>query len=84
MVRAVVVKKGLNLMLIDNGSSVNILFGATYDKMQITHDLIPMTTSLYSFTRESIVPRRRITLAVEMGSIPLTTHHLMEFLVMDQ
>lgn len=39
-------------MLVDNGSSIKILFGATYDKMHISHGFIPMTIPLYGFTRE--------------------------------
>lgn len=32
---------------------------------------------------DSIVPRGKITLAVEMEATPLTTHHFMEFLIVD-
>lgn len=83
VVRAIVARNGLSRMLVDNGSSVNILFGATYDKMQITHSLTLMTAPLYDFIGDNIVPRERITLAVEMGAPPLTAYHLMEFLVVD-
>lgn len=68
VVRAVVARNDLNRMLVDNGSSVNILFGVTYGKMQISHGLIPMTAPLYGFTRDGIVPSERITLAVDMGT----------------
>ena len=71
VVRAVVARNGLKRMLVDNGSSVNILFGSTFDKMQIEHGLIPMTDPLFGFTGDSIIPRGRITLPVEMGSAPL-------------
>lgn len=33
VVKAVVARNGLNRMVVDNVSSLNILFGATYDKM---------------------------------------------------
>ncbi|XP_022861271.1 uncharacterized protein LOC111381691 [Olea europaea var. sylvestris] len=47
VVRAVVARNGLKRMLVDNGSSVNILFGSTFDKIQIKHGLIPMTDPLF-------------------------------------
>ncbi|XP_022880580.1 uncharacterized protein LOC111397837 [Olea europaea var. sylvestris] len=71
-------------MLVDNGSSVNILFGSTFDKMILDHELTPTTTTpLYGFTGDSITPRRKITLAVEMGESPQTTMNFMEFLIVD-
>lgn len=57
-------------MLVDNGSSVNILFWLTYDKMLIDHKLTTMTSSLYRFIDDSINPREKITLAIEMGVFP--------------
>lgn len=49
-------KNVLNRMLVNNGSSINILFGTTYDKMLTSHKFTPMTTSLYGFTGD-IIPR---------------------------
>lgn len=34
VIRAIVARNGLNSMLVDNGSSINILFEITYKKMQ--------------------------------------------------
>ncbi|XP_022856262.1 uncharacterized protein LOC111377400 [Olea europaea var. sylvestris] len=70
-------------MLLDNGSSVNILFGSTFDKMILDHKLTPTTTPLYGFTGDSITPRGKITLAVEMGESPQTAMNFMEFLIVD-
>ncbi|XP_022883391.1 uncharacterized protein LOC111400197 [Olea europaea var. sylvestris] len=44
VVRAIVARNGLKRMLVDNGSLVNILFGSTFDKMQIEHGLVPWPT----------------------------------------
>lgn len=44
-------------MLVDNGSSINILFGATYDRM-IDHELTTMT-SLYMVLLEIAFPREK-------------------------
>ncbi|XP_022880865.1 uncharacterized protein LOC111398161 [Olea europaea var. sylvestris] len=54
VIRAVVARNGLKRMLVDNGSSLNILFGSTFDKMQIKYRLIPMTDPLFRFTGDSI------------------------------
>lgn len=70
-------------MLVDNGSSVNILFGSAFDKMILDHQLTPTTTPLYGFTGDSITPREKITLVVEMGESPQTTINFMEFLIVD-
>lgn len=48
LVRAVVAQNRLKRMLVDNGSSVNILFASTFDKIQINHGLIPIIEPLYA------------------------------------
>ncbi|XP_022880877.1 uncharacterized protein LOC111398174 [Olea europaea var. sylvestris] len=65
-------------MLVDNGSSVNILFGSTFNKMILDHELTSTTTPLYRFTGDNITSRGKITLAV-----PQTTMNFMEFLIVD-
>lgn len=70
-------------MLVDNGSSMNSLFGSTVDKMILVHELTPTTTFLYRFIGDSITSRGKITLAVEMGESPQTTLNFMEFIIVD-
>lgn len=57
-------------MLVVNGSFVNILLGITFEKIVVNHELTPMTSPLYGFTIESIIPRGKITLAVKKGYTP--------------
>lgn len=76
-------RNGLKRMLVDSRSSVNILFGTTFDKMTVDHKLAPMTAPRYGFTRDIIIPRRRITLAIEMGEYPFRAQYFMEFLIVD-
>lgn len=66
VVRAVVASNGLKRMLANNGKDVNILFRATFDKIIVDHELTPITTPLYNFIDNSIIPRGKIPLAVEM------------------
>ncbi|XP_022889049.1 uncharacterized protein LOC111404482 [Olea europaea var. sylvestris] len=83
VVRAVIARNGFKRMLVDNGSLVNILFGSAFDKMILDHQLTPTTTSLYEFTGDSITPRGKITLAVEMGDSFQTMMNFMENLIVD-
>lgn len=69
--RAIVAQNGLKRMLVDNRSSVNIIFGAICDKMEVDH------------TSDNIIPKGKITFAVEIGTTALTPLHVMEFLVVD-
>lgn len=43
-------------MLVDNESSINIIFGATFDKMEVDYELTPMHSS-FIFTGDSIILR---------------------------
>lgn len=57
----------LKWMIVDNASSVKILFGATFNKMIIDHELTP-SPSLYmvsSMIASSL--KGNINLAVEIG-----------------
>lgn len=45
VVRDVIARNRLKRMLVDNDSSVNIIFGFTIDKMLVNHELIAMTST---------------------------------------
>lgn len=45
VVKAIIAR---NAFLVDNGSSIYILFSSTYDKMLVDHKLIPMTSHCMS------------------------------------
>lgn len=80
VVRAIIMRNGLKCILVDNRNSINILFGAIYDKMLIDHKLIPMIATLYGFIGESIILKGRVTLVVDLGS-PLEGSSLKELWV---
>lgn len=40
-VKVMLVRKGMKDILVDNGSSINILFGAASDKLLVDHELTP-------------------------------------------
>lgn len=70
-------------MLVDNGSFTNILFGSTLNKMQVNYSCVPMVELLYSFTRDAIIPRGQIILAIEICEEPTVLYRYIDFLIMD-
>ncbi|KAL2459905.1 Uncharacterized protein Adt_43325 [Abeliophyllum distichum] len=84
VVRAVVARNGLGRMLVDNGSSVNVIFLSTYEQMNINVPLEPSTEPLYGFTGDCVTLKRIVRLAVTMGEEPLAIHTFMKFLVVDR
>ncbi|KAL2466011.1 Uncharacterized protein Adt_41862 [Abeliophyllum distichum] len=83
-VLVVMARNGLERMLVDDISKVNIIYGATYDKMGIEAHLILATYPIYGFTRNSIVLRGTIVLMTEIGDAPTTVRTPMEYLVINK
>ncbi|KAL0428391.1 UNVERIFIED_CONTAM: hypothetical protein Slati_3013900 [Sesamum latifolium] len=62
-------------VFIDSGSSADILFGETYDQMQLGDvPLEVVDTSLYGFAREVVHPRCMISLPLTLGTSPFGRH----------
>ena len=71
-------------MLVDNGSVVDILYWDAYKRTNLTeNDLSPTTFRLYRFTRDHMISRGTIKLAVTVGKHPKTLTVMMEFLAID-
>lgn len=83
VVRAVVAWNGLKRILVDNESSVNIIFGATLIEMEVDHELSPHELSFAQIHWLQNHPKEQITLAVEVRMALLNAHHFMKFLVVD-
>lgn len=62
----------LNRMLVDNDSSINILFGSAKP-----------FRSLYRFIGEALILIRQIIPAIEIGEEATVFHEYMDFLIMD-
>ncbi|KAL2485896.1 Uncharacterized protein Adt_30652 [Abeliophyllum distichum] len=82
-VLAVVARYGLGWMLVDDGSTVNILFGSAFNQIDVDHELTAISEPLFSFTRDSLVLRGRITLAVDFGEPSCNLRKFMKFLIVD-
>ncbi|XP_026445239.1 uncharacterized protein LOC113345780 [Papaver somniferum] len=74
---------GVKMILVDNGSSVEVLFYDTFKRMQLSDDvLIPSTYNIYSFNRTVTIPKGEVTLRVSDGDDyldTLTTFYVVDF-----
>ncbi|GAV71744.1 LOW QUALITY PROTEIN: hypothetical protein CFOL_v3_15234, partial [Cephalotus follicularis] len=70
-------------ILIDNGSSVDILYKHDFDQLRIPAYLRPVKASLVGFAREMVHPLGSIDLSVVAGKGPHQTQVQMTFLVVD-
>ncbi|GAV69103.1 hypothetical protein CFOL_v3_12604, partial [Cephalotus follicularis] len=71
-------------ILIDNGSSADILYKNAFDQLRIPADqLKPVKTPLVGFAGETIHPLGSINLSVVAGTAPRQTQVEMTFLVVD-
>ena len=68
VVRAVVANRTIHRVLIDNGSSSDIIFASAFDKMDIGREkLEPVNTHLLGFSGERVMPLGSIQLVLTLG-----------------
>ena len=68
----------------DNGSSVNIMFKPTLEKIGLTdRDLKPYSTLLYGFGGDGTACAGMIELAVTLGEYPLSVTKMIDFVIVD-
>ncbi|VFR00364.1 unnamed protein product [Cuscuta campestris] len=72
------------LVLVDTGSSVNILYQETFQKLRLCRtQLEPLKTPLSGFTGDTVEAEGSIVLSVELGSGEKTVWKKMRFIVVD-
>ena len=77
-------KMNVHQTLVDNGSSVDILYLGAYEKMGLRlHQLTPKPTPLYGFTGDSLTPVGSIKLAMTVGIYPRISTVMANLLVVD-
>ena len=84
VIRAVVANKTIHRVLVDNGSSTDIIFASAFDKMRIGREkLAPVSTHLQGFSREKVLPLGSIQLVLTLSDPPCQATTAVKFLVID-
>ena len=84
VIRAVVANKMIHRVLVDNGSSADIIFTSAFDKLGIGREkLEPVSTHLRGFSGEKVLPLGSIQLVLTLGDPPCQAMTTVRFLVVD-
>ena len=84
VVRAVVSNKTVHQVLVDNGSSADIIFPSAFDKVGIGRErLEPINTHLRGFSEEKVLPLGSIQLVLTLGEPPCKATMTARFLIVD-
>ena len=84
VVRAVVANKTVHRVVVDNGSSADIIFASAFNKMGIGKEkLDPVNTHLRGFSGEKVLPLGSIQLVLTLGEPPCQATTTERFLIVD-
>ena len=84
MIKVVVANKTIHRVLIDNGSSADIIFVSAFDKMVIRRKkLEPVNACLRGFSGERVLPLGSIQLVLTLGDPPCQATTTVRFLIVD-
>ena len=71
VMKAMVANNDVRMILVNNGSSVDILYFQAYEKMGLkVNDLKPSPNPIYGFIGDSIIPLGVIQLPMTLGEYP--------------
>ena len=83
-IKVVVANKTVHRVMIDNGSSTDIIFASTFDKMGIGREKMePVNAHLLGFSEEKVLPLGSVQLVLTLGDPPCQATTTIKFLIMD-
>ena len=84
VIKVVVANKTIHRVLVDNGSSADIIFASSFDKIGIGREkLKPVNTCLRGFSGERVLPLGSILLMLTLGDPPCQAITTVRFLIVD-
>ena len=84
VIRVVIANKKIHRVLVDNGSSPDIIFASAFDKLGIGREkLEPVNTYLCGFSGERVLPLGSIQLVLTFGDPPFQATTKVRFLIVD-
>ena len=85
VVKAMIANNNVHRILVDNGSSVDILYFQAFERMELkVSDLKPSPNLVYGFTGDSVILLGVISLPMTLGEYPRQSCVMADFLVIDQ
>ena len=84
VITARVANSNIHRLMVDDGSSVDILHLSAYKRIGlIEDDSDPISSPLYDFTRDHVIPKGVAKLIIKVGEHPRSSTILANFLVVD-
>ena len=84
VIRAIVANTTVHRVLVDNGSSADIIFASAFDKIGIEREkLEPVSSHLRGFSGEKVLPLGSIQLVLTLGEPPYQATTTTRFLIVD-
>ena len=84
VIRAVVANKTVHRVLINNGSSANIIFVLAFDKMGIGREKLELVNAhLRGFSEDKVLPLGSVQLVLTLGDPPCQATTMIKFLMVD-
>ena len=84
VIKAIVANKTIHRVLVDNGSSTDIIFASAFEKMGIGREKLgPVNDCLRGFSGERVLPLGLIQLVLTLGDPPCQATTTVRFLIVD-